>query len=319
VRPAASSPSQRVTFGIEPASATGADGRPDLSLAVTPGAVLQDHVAVLDYSVEPLTLTVSATDAIETPAGGYSLLPPGKRPSGVGAWISLPESGSTVRVPARTASGPGQVVVPLLVRVPASATPGDHAGGVVASLTTEGRNATGQNVVLVQRIGTRVFVRVAGALKPGLSITRLHSSYAGTLNPIGRGEVHATYTLRNIGNTDLGVQQSVSVSGLFGAAATQRLKPISLLLPGASLQEQVEIGGVLPTFRLHSTVTLRAVAPPGGASPNLGSLTSATGLWAVPWGLVFLVVLLVAVLVAFLTRKRWARRWTVAKAEVASP
>jgi hypothetical protein len=141
----------RVTFGIAPASATGPNGRSYLSYGVTPGAVLRDYVALLNYSPVPLSLQVYVTNASETPNGGFGLLPAGHSVTGVGAWVSLPPVDSTVRVNAKTSSGPGRLVVPLTVAVPDNATPGDHVGGVVVSLRTIGTNASGQNVVLLHR------------------------------------------------------------------------------------------------------------------------------------------------------------------------
>ena len=90
--------------------------------------------------------------------------------TGVDSWVSLPPGLLTVRVSAKTADGPGQVIVPLTVRIPDNAAPGDHVGGIVVSLRSVGTNSTGQDVVLLQRVGTRVFIRVAGKLVPRASI-----------------------------------------------------------------------------------------------------------------------------------------------------
>src|ERR1700722_6635863 len=69
---AASAPTSapdRVTFGLAPASATGPDGRPALDYTVSPGEVISDHVAALNYSDQPLTLRLYASDAVETNLG----------------------------------------------------------------------------------------------------------------------------------------------------------------------------------------------------------------------------------------------------------
>lgn len=281
----------RVTFGVEPASARGADGRPYFSFGVTPGAVVFDHVSVLNYSSIPLSLQLYATDAIETSGGGFGLLAASTRPTRAGSWISLPPRFATVRVPAESAKAPGQVVVPLIVRVPDHATSGDHAAGVVASLRTVGTNSSGQKVVLLQRVGTRVFIQVAGALAPKLAVTDLHASYEGTLNPIGQGQATVSYLLRNTGNVDLAVDQSVAVSGFLDAKQVA-LPKVLFLLPGAALPESVVIHGVWPQFLLRATVVARPMAPAGVNNvPGMPPLRTSTSFWAIPWPLLLLIAL----------------------------
>ncbi len=308
----------RVSFGIEPAGATGADGRPYFSFGATPGATLTDYVSVLNYSSIPLSLQVYATDAVETPSGGFGLLPAGAKPRGVGSWITLPRRDATVLVPPQTPKGPGQFVVPLAVRIPADASPGDHAGGIVASLRTAATNSRGENVILLQRIGTRVFVRVAGALVPKLALTDLHTTYAGTLNPIGKGEVRVSYLVSNTGNVNLALGQSVGVSGLFGSEEKVPLAKVALLLPGASIHENVLVANQWPEFLLHTTVTATPVTPVGGTAAGLSPVSAKTSTWAIPWALLVLIVLVIlAVFVAFKVRARRRERRRAAAIEVA--
>jgi hypothetical protein len=298
----------RVTFGVEPASARGADGRPYFSFGVTPGAIVFDHVSVLNYSSVPLSLQLYATDAIETSAGGFGLLAASTRPTGAGSWISLPARFATVRVPPESAKAPGQVVVPLVVRVPDHATSGDHAAGVVVSLRTVGTNSSGQRVVLLQRVGTRVFIQVAGALAPKLAVTDLHASYDGSLDPVGRGQVTVSYLLRNTGNVDLAVDQAVAVSGFLDAKQVA-LPKVLFLLPGAALPESVVIAGVWPQFLLRATVVARPMAPAGiNNVPGMQAVRTSSSLWAIPWPLLLLIALVA--LAGFLVRRARTRART---------
>jgi hypothetical protein len=283
-----------VTFGIEPSSALGADGRPHFSFGVTPGAILFDHVAAVNYSTVPLSLQLYATDAIETAGGGFGLLPADVKPTGAGSWISLPPSDASVEVPGRSATGPGQVVVPLTVHVPDKATPGDHVGGVIASLQTVGTNASGQKVILDQRIGTRVYIRVSGVLVPKIALTDQHATYEGTVNPVGQGRVKVSYRISNTGNEVVALDHlAVSVSGLIGSQQQRALANIPILLPGASLVENVVVPKVWPQFRVNETETATPLSLTGGRVPGLGLVTSGTGVWAVPWTLLAILVLLV--------------------------
>ena len=315
---AAPAPTSRVTFGIEPASATAPDGRANFNFEMTPGAVLFDHVAIVNYSATPLTLQLYATDALETSTGGFGLLQPGVTPTGVGAWITIPATASTVQVPAERATGPGYVIVPMTVRAPVKVTPGDHVGGIIASLRTVGTNATGQTVVLNQRIGSRVYVRVAGQLAPQLALSNPRASYSGSSNPIGTGKVKVTYVVSNLGNVDLAVHdQQVSVSGLLDDTHTARLANIQLLLPGTSVTQSVVIGGVWPQFRLHQTVSAQPVVLSGSAG-GLSPVSASSTLWAVPWLLLLVVLVIVVVAVAWVRRRRRLRNAPAATSGVGS-
>jgi hypothetical protein len=294
----------RVTFGVQPATSTSRDARPHYSFGATPGAFLTDHVAVLNYSSRPLSLQLYATDAINTANGGFGLLVAGQKPTGVGAWITLPKRSATVRVPAQSKTAPGQVIVPFVLRVPANATPGDHVGGIVASLQTEGQNSSGQNVVLDQRVGTRVFIRVSGTLAPKLTLTNLHASYHGTLDPIGKGRVTVHYTLTNAGNVELGVNQGVSVTGLFGGSHHVTIASEPLLLPGDSVEETAQLSGGWPQFVVHAKVTAHPVAAPGDHDPQLSPVTASTHAWAVPWTLLVLVIVLLGLIGAGIVARR---------------
>jgi hypothetical protein len=249
-------------------------------------------------------LQLYATDALETSSGGFGLLQPGVTPTGVGAWVSIPASASSVQVPAERSTGPGYVIVPMTVRVPVKAIPGDHVGGVIASLRTVGTNATGQTVVLNQRIGSRVYVRVAGQLSPQLTLSSPRATFSGSSSPVGTGRVKVSYVVTNSGNVDLAVHdQHVSVSGLIDDTHTAQLGNIQLLLPGTSVTQSVVISGVWPQFRLHQTVSAQPVVLDGSAG-DLSPVGASSTLWAVPWLLVIIVLVLVVAVVAWVRRRR---------------
>jgi hypothetical protein len=298
-----------VTFGVEPASAHAIDSRPYFSFGATPGAFVTDHVALVNYSTQPLLLQLYATDAVETANGGFGLLRVGQRPAGVGTWVSFPSRFASDTVPPRTAHAPGQVIVPITLRVPDRTTPGDHVGGIVAALRTVGINKSGQRVILVLRVATRVFVRVAGALHPAVAITDLHATYNGTANPFGQGSVAVSYTVQNTGNVDLALAgQTVAISGLFGGERNVKLPAIGLLLTGSSLHESEAIGGVWPQLFANATVTARPFAPAGFSAPPLAPVSASTWTWAIPWSLLGLILVVIALAVALLVFRLRARR-----------
>jgi hypothetical protein len=296
----------RVTFGVEPAAVGSAPTRPDFAFGATAGGLLRDRVVVLNYSDQPLALQLYATDALNTPSGGFGLLAAGTRPVGVGSWIRLPARFSTVHVPAQTPHHPGQVVVPFTLRVPPHAAPGDHVGGIVASLRTVGRNSTGQDVILNERVGSRVFVRIAGTLAPKVAITNLSGDYRGALNPFGRGSAVVTYRVKNTGNVEYGFRSAVTVSGPFGGTRAVAGTPVPLLLPGDSVAERVRVTGVWPQLLDRATVRVQPVAAPGDTDPRLPAVSASTRFWAIPWTflLLILLVLLIGILTAVVRRRR---------------
>jgi hypothetical protein len=292
----------RVTFGIVPALASGEAARSNFTIAATPGGVAFDQVVALNYSTVPLSLQLYATDAIETSSGGFSLLPASIAPTGAGAWIAIPPQFATLQVPAESSKTPGHVLVPLTIHVPFTAAAGDHVGGIVVSLQTRGTNATGQNVVLDQRVGTRVFIQVSGPLSPKLGLSHLHSSYSGTLNPVGRGHVNVSYVLTNTGNVDLAVHQSVSVTGLLGSKRSVNVPRVSLLLPGASIPEQAVVAGVWPQLLAHAAVTATPIVLATGHGSPPVTATDSVWVWTIPWPL--LILLLLVIVVIYLYRRR---------------
>jgi hypothetical protein len=291
-----------VTFGVQPASALNgpvhADARPYLTYGVTPGAALQDHVAILNYSTKPLPLNVYATDGINTSEGGFSLLAAGQKPDDAGAWVSLGASSRHLVVPARSVDAKGRQVIgsvtlPIKIVVPRNASPGDHTGGIVASLDTLGANKNGAKVRLDQRVGTRVYVRVAGPLHPSLKVENLRVGYSGAINPFGTGSANVSYRVRNDGNVKLSARQAVKLSGLFGSTGSAA-KPgdVPMLLPGSAIDVKVHLSSVLPSIRLSAKVSLTLLPVAGDLDPPMPRVSSSASTWAVPWTLLGLLVIL---------------------------
>ena len=296
-----------VTFGVEPSSPRAPDGRPFFSYGVTPGGLLMDHVAILNYSLRPLPLTVYPQDGLNTASGGFTLKVGAVRPTDAGAWISLGRPRLLVTVPARRSvhSPPAALILPITLRVPFTATPGDHVAGIVAVLTSLARRGQA-NVRLDQRVATRVFIRVAGTVHAQLSIENVSASYQGTLNPVGKGQVTVTYRVRNSGNAILAGTQAVQVTGWFGQQVTvAKLGQIPLLLPGSSVDETAIVPGVFPTGPLTAAVAVVPLHLQGEVDPGLvRKVTVSTTLWAFPWPLLVTLLVLAALGAEYLRRRR---------------
>ncbi len=177
--------------------------------------------------------------------------------------------------------------------VPSNAESGDHTGGIVTSYIAPGQDDDGQPVKLDRRLGSRVQVRVDGELRPGLSITDFQTSYDGTANPAGKGDMTVTYTVTNTGNVRMSALQTFKVAGPFGLSGkTADLNLMPELLPGNSLTMSSTLSGVWPILRNSADLEVRPVPTrPGDNFPALKSAKASSGQWTIPWTLVFLLLL----------------------------
>ncbi|MFC7219896.1 WxL protein peptidoglycan domain-containing protein [Streptomyces polyrhachis] len=291
----------RTTFGVQPSGPRKPDRRPNLSYGVTPGATVTDHVAVLNYGRKPLTLRLYAGDGFTTPDGGFDLLAAKHKAKDAGSWVKLRRGRLTLAPGARA-------IVPFRLTVPRHATPGDHAGGIVASVSAMRTTAGGDRVAVEQRVGARLYIRVAGELTSVLDVHRVSASYEASA--FGSGTATVTYSVRNTGNVRLGATQAVRVSDWFQAQrATGHREELPELLPGASLTFTAQASGVLPTFRDTATVVVTP-KPVKGDVPR-GALTPVTdekGFAAVSWVYLGLLVLPLGALALWLVRRLRRRR-----------
>ena len=313
--PVASAPSAgRATFGIKPSHATlkaPIDARARFDYTATPGAQQPDYVAVSNNADTPLHLSLYASDGFNTSTDGFDLLPASKKPVDVGSWITLKTNVLDVQ-PKQT------VVVPFTVRVPLKVTPGDHIGGIVASLRTFGVDKKGDKVAIDQRVGTRVYLRIQGPLDPRLAISNVRTKYSGSWwNPFSSGKLTVSYTVTNPGNVRLGASQSVNVSGWYGAVHSAAPPAIDELLPDNAHSEQIVVSRVAPAFHEGVLITVAPVALPGDVDGRLTTVVATAHFWAIPWALMVVIVLAAVAVLVLLVRSR--RRRKAAAAAAATP
>ncbi|MEH0970756.1 DUF916 domain-containing protein [Micromonospora sp. CPCC 205546] len=293
-----------VTWGVAPSSANGPNGRPAFTYKLDPGATLTDHVAVTNHSPRPLTLSLYASDAFTTAQGGFDLLAGARQPTDVGSWVRLTRR--TLTIPATS-----RLDVPFTLAVPRDATPGDHAGGIVASLAATTPDAQGNQVAVDHRVGARIHLRVTGELRPALTVEDLRVRHTGSPHPFAGGTLTVTLTVRNTGNVRLVGRPTLRATGPFGLGRRSvDAAALPEILPGGELTTTVRMTGVAPLFRLTATAAVTPAAvgdqvldPPPAVDAARASV------WAVPWSQSALAALLVLAgwaLVA--TRRRRARQ-----------
>lgn len=291
-----------LTWSVQPAGEEGADGRPHWELEVEPGQAVEDAAQLNNYSDEEVTFRLYSHDAINSPDGGFTLQPADAEPVGVGAWVGLDEQ-VTVE--------PGEsTTVPFSLTVPQDATPGDHAGGIVASVTSETTDAEGQRVLVDNRVGSRIYLRVAGDVNPALEVTNLSVSFERSWIPFSTGAATVTYDVRNAGNVRLSGEQSINGHGVFGLGDhTVILDPVGEILPGESVTVSEQVDGVLPLFRVTEEVVVTPEAPQTSATvlPVVQAGESAQ-VWALPWAELIILAALVLLVVWSWWRRKHAKK-----------
>jgi hypothetical protein len=292
------------TFGSGPANKHKPDGRTYFNYDTSAGGQASDHLAVLNLTCHPEILRVYTVDVVPGSNGSFLYQPRSAKRIGAGAWVAVgtPHASGVVRVGKRSTT-----VLPVHLHVPANASPGDHVGAIIVSLTSlvKGKGPTSQRVHFEQRVANRVIVRVAGKVNPQLSIENLHAKYEGTLNPTSSGKAKVTYTVRNTGNAILGATQQVSVHGLFGSTAHAKPLPvIQPLLPGGAITVTATVPGVYPELLETAHVTINPESLAGDANPGLHPVSSSVHFLAIPW----IIVLVLVLLILYFAWRYWRRR-----------
>lgn len=300
-------PSGEVTWGIVPAAPDGApDARVSFRYNLAPGATVSDQALVVNQSQGDITFRVLASDGVTSESGAFDVLPSDVEPVDVGSWVTIQDS---VLVPAGQA-----VLLPFTITVPENATPGDHPGGIVVTLTQDLTEGEGPQVGLDTRVGVRIHLRVSGDIEPQLAISDLTTAYEFSLNPFAPGRLHVSYTVTNEGNIRVGSIQQYETTGLFGlptgaqgpsgtVVAQQRE-----ILPGQSARVTDVLETTWPLAYL--TTTLTASLERVGDDPTFGIPPAAQAMataWAIPLPQLFALVLLAAIVVAGLWLLRWRR------------
>ena len=295
-----------MTWSVSPATASSPDKRPRFEYTVDPGTVTTDYVAVSNFGDSDVTYRVYAADAsTDYDSGDFGIIAPNQPSTDVGAWTTVADKasscdaddpalsddkamsacmasiGTTVTVPAGKAA-----VMPISISVPADATPGDHAGAILASVESTGSGGVGIN----NRVGTRIYLRVNGELKPAMTISGQSTHYSGGWHLWGGGEATASFEIHNEGNTMVDVQPRVQFTGPFGIKlAEAKGKQFENIIPGGVAHAQITLDGVNPLFLLFAHVTAEQ-QPSQPADPVAVAAGADATAFAIPWGWVCIVL-----------------------------
>jgi hypothetical protein len=282
-------------FSIAPTGAGGQIPRDWFEYTMRPGQVLRDMVTVSNLTPNPLHFAIYPADAYDTPLdGSFALLKKDEPSRDAGTWARFGENDITI-------PGKQRADIPFEISVPLNASPGDHALGLVAQDLDykQEQLAQGKGVQVQQRVGSRVYIRVLGALQPSLQVTKLAIKHNDPLLPpfTGGGKGVVAYQITNTGNVRLSGTALLKVKGLFGRTIkTFKPRNIPELLPKSSVVFTEQWKGLPIIDRLTADVT---VTTPG----SVHHFTKNS--WKIPW----LEVLIVLLIILFFFGRRRYKRW----------
>ncbi|MCL2803784.1 MAG: DUF916 domain-containing protein [Micrococcales bacterium] len=268
---------ETIGISIAPADKNGLDNRSRFSYQIEPGQTVSDFVRVSNPGSTPITVTVLAADAFNAEDGAFALIESKAQSTDAGSWVTFAGGETEVALELKPAEAQ---VIGFQLDVPADATPGDHAGGIVASASVVGEG----EIAVERRVATRMYVRVAGELQPALTLSSFSATHTGGLLPTS-GAVRVNAVLSNSGNVALSGTVTLTGSTWSGIAIGQTMEvELQEMLPGSSrtvtydLAKVPQVGFVKPKLLLRSAVD--------GDAPDPGPLPVVERdafVWAMPW------------------------------------
>jgi len=259
-----------------------------------PGTTIKDKVRIQNWTKKPITFKLYGADAYNTEQDGFfALRNHGEKMTDIGRWAKPLISQVTVH-------GRTQVDVPVTIKIPRNASPGDHIGGIVAmnaKIESAGDSDSSVDVGIQRAVAARVYLRVSGPTTPALEVSDVELEHDRGIFPwTGSGKGTVTYTLRNTGNIRLTPTAALTLSGMFGEIESLDAEGLPELLPGQEVTLSEAVSSVPAFGRVTTDVEVTTAEGPESS----GSTTT----WLVPWPGLVLVLLLVGVAAWWLARRR---------------
>jgi hypothetical protein len=297
-------------FTVRPYAEAGSQARVSLDYQLAAGQTIIDKVEVVNGTPQAKSFYFYPAGAYNASGGGFALHLRTDRAVDAASWITLANDQYTI--PAGTAA-----IVPIKISVPANAEPGDHTAGIVAEEILPAQTVThGAGFQTIQRVATRVYIRVAGPIAAAMQVRRVSVVKQASLLPYvaGKNTANVTFTVVNSGNVRLSLQKmSVEISGPLGllgntvSIANRRGHAAELpseILPGNSVTFRARFASIPPLGLMTAKVSVNA-SDPVLHKPLV--VSGSTWFWLIPWLLVALFVILVVLLVLWWRRRRGRR------------
>jgi len=224
-------------IAVNPATNGGADkSRTRFDYQVNPGQPARDSIYVVNTGSTVQEVTLYARDAYSGDDGSFLIDGESETPTDVGSWVVFEGNKKTLTLTLK----PGNfVTIPFDVLTPTDASPGDHAGAIVASAETKGTT-----IDVVRRLAIRLYARVSGQVKARLEITNIKSEpTVSLLNPF-EFKQEISYDITNVGNIELSADVVTKSEGPFGLfAGNSDTLRVPNLLPGNTRKISQTISG----------------------------------------------------------------------------
>jgi hypothetical protein len=233
---------QGPSVGIRPA-----DEREYFHVQLAPGQVSERPAIVSNFSADPVDLLIYPADATITAKGDFALAEHDTPARQVGAWIHLPVS--TLHL-----AGHASTAVTFPITVPPDTAPGDYAGGILIQSTTPGKASTVQNgfavqLNIVQRVGARIYLHVAGKVQPGLRVGHL------TWHKDNHG-ITFSMPITNTGNIQLHPTEQLRLQGFNLPTQAIAMSRVENLLPGSTVTVTGQLADPPAYGYGHATATV---------------------------------------------------------------
>lgn len=156
-----------------------------------PGTSLNDEVLIVNNSSVKKVINLYPADSVSASGGGFALKQEGEKMQDIGSWTSLSQGEVTL--------GPNESkLVPFLIQIPTSTTPGEYTGAIIVQEKTAPIK-TQDGMTLALRMGVRIYLTVSGDIKKSINLGSLEAK-------MDQNTVHITLPITNTGNASVDIQ-----------------------------------------------------------------------------------------------------------------
>jgi hypothetical protein len=287
------------SYGARPAHhADGPSSGRLISHAVEVDTLVTDGVEIFNFTDEPASFDVYASDMVGTSGDGLAPAARDAEVTGPGTWVTVEQE--TVEVAPRSS-----LVVPLTIEVPRGTVPGEH---VAAFLVEPVRATSEENIESRARVALQVRLEVLGEIDLGVQLGPLRWRRPD-------GEVHLTQPVTNGGNVTFVADGKVVLTDRAG----QRIAEVPLTPADRTLAPEaaVTFEAVWSDPPWFGRVTALAVVDvQAGERAPVAFEGEPVTFWIVPWTQILGAFVLLALLATILLASRERRReWRVRRRE----
>ncbi|MHB8643745.1 MAG: WxL protein peptidoglycan domain-containing protein [Gaiellaceae bacterium] len=232
-----------------------------------PGQTLHGKIAISNDGDRVGEVRIFATDATTGQTSGTVYETSGKRPTGVGAWITLPAT--------KLSLGPKERrVIPFTVVVPAGAAAGQHVGGIVAETGAQSTSPQSKGKANVQVTVRNLAIVAVQVNLPGAQVA---SFTIGKVHVGGRHGFQQVFVrIANTGNVLAKPGISLKVTDDKGNVVLDNRYKLDTILPHTSIDYPVTVSKKALGAGSYTTAVQLDYAKPGGGTATAKATPTVT-------------------------------------------